>query len=88
MAAKKQPKKRKKAKKEDNPKLVALGIFLCGLFAAAYGLVEGLIFKSTAVHTGPSGTFTMDPITSILFILGGLIGMGFAIWAWFNPPKP
>ena len=85
-------KKKKTTKKNPEDELKAhrkamIAIFFCGLFAVSYAVVEGLILKSSAVLTGPQGTFTMDPITSILFILGGLIGIGFAIWGWFTPPK-
>lgn len=81
------PKRKAKVKKEENLKPAYIGIFICGLIAVVYALFEGFIFKSSAVHTGTRGTFTVDPITSSLMILGGLIGMGFGIWGWFTGKK-
>ena len=82
------PKPRAKAKKKElsNRKAMA-AIFFIGLFAVVFATLEGFVFKSSGVYTGRSGTFTFDPITSTLFILGGLIAMGFAVWGWFNEPK-
>ena len=89
MESKPKPKtKRKpKTKKEENLRPVYGGIFLCGLFAAAYAVVEGFIFKSSVVMTGSIGTYRMDPITSTLMILAGLIGIGFGIWGWVTGKK-
>jgi hypothetical protein len=79
--------KSKSKKKELSNRQAATAIFLIGLFAVVLATLEGFVFKSTGVYTGRSGTFTFDPITSTLVILGGLIAMGFAVWCWFNEPK-
>jgi len=80
--------KAKKKKREMSEKQVMAAIFFIGLFAVVFATLEAFVFKSTGVYTGRSGTFTFDPITSTLFILGGLIAMGFAVWTWFQKPKP
>lgn len=85
--ARKSKAKPKKKDKEPSAKVVGLVCVLCGVFAIGFGVLEGFVFKSTGVYTGPSGTFMMDPITSTLFILGGLVGVGFGIWTWLNPDK-
>ena len=81
------PKAKPRPKKEENHKPAFIGIFFCGLIAVAYGVVEGFIFQSSVVMTGSSGTYSMDKITSSLMIIAGLIGMGFAVWAWFTSGK-
>lgn len=76
-----------KPNSDPNHKLVNVGLFVCGLFAVAYGLIEGFVFESSVVVTATGGTFTMDKLTSSLIILGGLVGIGFAVWAWFTGGK-
>lgn len=80
-------KSKTKVKKQENLKPAYIGIFVCGLIAVVYAVLEGFVFKSTVVMTGASGTYTMNPLVSSLMILAGLIGMGFGVWGFITGKK-
>lgn len=51
------------------------------------GLFEGVIFKSGATYGSGANSVSFDPITGVLFMIGGVFMIGFAIWLAFHPNK-
>ena len=71
------------AKSTDDRPVIAV-IFLCGLFAAAYGLYALITESAEVVTTSGGGAQEMTPLISIPMIAAGVSGIGFSIWAWLT----
>ena len=83
----KAPRKVSAAKAPADERPVIALMFVCGLFAAGYGLFALRTGSTEVITTASGGAQEMNPLTSILMLLAGIGGIIFSFWAWLTRGK-